>query len=682
MPRLAIFFLLFIALTGSKTAFAGGPPLEGILKAAGVADPPNMVRNYMLPELEATWTAWQEAYEARTEPDVIAEHYKALQATFVERIGGFPERTPLNPQIAGVIQRNGYRVEKILFESQPRHYVTALLFVPELPEHAPPHAAVLVPCGHAQDAKHHEPYQAVGALLALNGMVALVFDPIEQGERCQYLDETGKAPYQGTTAHTMSSAGSILLGRNTATYEIWDGMRGIDYLQSRPEVDPERIGITGNSGGGTQSSYLMALDERIDAAAVSCYLQLLKRQAETAMGDAEQNICGQLRWGMEHPDYVMMRAPMPVKILAATRDFFDINATWINFRYSKRLFTRLGFSERVEILENDAEHNYDKTQREAAARWLARWLLGIDQAITEPELDLLSVEETHCTPQGKVMLLEGARSVYDLNREYLASLAPKRAEYLRSIDDDALRARVRELTRIDEAVPPLEAARLGADERDGIRIEKLALANGLGITLPAAYLTRGDAAPGAVTLLLHEAGIAAACAPGGPAEGLLAEGRAVLAVDLRGTGESRQIGQTAFGEAIGLDWQDSQMAYLLEKPVVAMRAEDVLAAAGFARQHAGSAPLHLVSFGHVGIPALHAAALEPDRFASVRIEGCLLSWCNTIELGIIRNQLHNVIHGALHCYDLPDLARLAGENTTVVSPVDALGRPMDIPRGL
>ncbi len=679
MPRKPVLFAILMALGVSGTVFADGPPLDGILKAAGVDDPSNMVRRYMLTEVEATWTAWQEAYEARTEPGAIAQHYQALQAKFVERIGGFPERTPLNPQITGVVQRNGYRVEKVLFESQPRHYVTALLFVPERPEYAPPFPGVLVPCGHAQDAKHHEPYQSVGALLALNGMVALVFDPIEQGERCQYLDETGKAPYQGTTAHTMSGAGSILLGRNTALYEIWDGMRGIDYLQSRPEVAPERIGITGNSGGGTQTSYLMALDERIGAAAPSCYLNLLKRQAENAMGDAEQNIYGQLRWGMEHPDYVMMRAPMPVKILAATRDFFDINATWVNFRYAKRLYTRLGYSERVDLLENDAEHNYDTSQREAAVRWLARWLTGVDQPITEPKLDLLSVEETHCTPQGEVMRLEGARSVYDLNREYLASLVPRRADFLKSADDAALRTRVREVAGISDTVPPLEVVRLGADERDGIRIEKLALANGLGITLPAAYLTRGGAAPGAVTLLLHEAGIAAACAPGGPAEGLLAEGRAVLAVDVRGTGESRQTGQTAFGEAVGLDWQDSLMAYLLEKPNVAMRAEDVLAAADFVKQLAGGAPVHLVSFGHVGVPALHAAALEPDRFASVRIETCLLSWSNAIELGITHNQLHNAVHAALCWYDLPDLARLAGENTAIVAPVDAMGRPVGEP---
>ena len=141
-------------------------------------------------------------------------------------------------------------------------------------------------------------------------------------------------------------------------------MRAIDYLQSRPEVDADRIGCTGNSGGGTQTSYLMALDERIKAAAPSCFLNRQGRQIDNSPGDAEQNIFGQLAFGMDHADYIMMRAPRPVLILAATRDFFDINATWVSFRYAKRLYSRMGFAGHVDLLENDAKHNYDKLQRE------------------------------------------------------------------------------------------------------------------------------------------------------------------------------------------------------------------------------------------------------------------------------------------------------------------------------
>ncbi len=129
---------------------------------------------------------------------------------------------------------------------------------------------VIVPCGHAHSAKAHDSYQSVGALLALNGMAALVFDPIDQGERIQLLDAKGKEVMWGTRGHTNLGAGCILLGRNTAGYEIWDSMRALDYLQSRPEVDPKRLGCTGNSGGGTQTSQVMALEDRIKAAAPSC----------------------------------------------------------------------------------------------------------------------------------------------------------------------------------------------------------------------------------------------------------------------------------------------------------------------------------------------------------------------------------------------------------------------------
>ena len=131
-------------------------------------------------------------------------------------------------------------------------------------------------------------------------------------------------------------------------------MRAIDYLQSRSDNNPDLIGVTGNSGGGTQTSYLMALDDRIKVAAPSCYLHNLNSQTKNSMGDAEQNIFGQLAFGMDHPDYVLMNAPRPVKILAATKDFFKIDAVWETFRLLKRYYTDIGYSENVDILENDA----------------------------------------------------------------------------------------------------------------------------------------------------------------------------------------------------------------------------------------------------------------------------------------------------------------------------------------
>src|SRR5262249_9565783 len=143
--------------------------------------------------------------------------------------------------------------------------------------------------------------------------------------------------YATTLEHTMVGVSSIPLGTSTARYRIWDGMRSLDYLASRPDIDPNRLGCTGNSGGGTLTSYLMALGERIAGAAPSCYLPSLRRLLETiGPQDAEQNIHAQIAFGMDHADYVMMRAPRPTLMCVATRDFFDINGAWNSFRQAKR----------------------------------------------------------------------------------------------------------------------------------------------------------------------------------------------------------------------------------------------------------------------------------------------------------------------------------------------------------
>jgi len=232
----------------------------------------DMMRRYLLAEVDALRENWLEEYEKRETAEAIALYQERLKRKFVEALGGFPVRSPLNSRIMGVVKRKGYRVEKVIFESQPKHFVTGLMFVPESQAYRPPYPGVLIPCGHSSNGKANEFYQRQGAALALRGMAALIFDPIDQGERAQYLDAKNKAPIWGVRAHTMVGVASILLGRNTARYEIWDGMRAIDFLQSHPSVDGERIGCTGNSGGGTQTSYLMALDDRITVAAPSCYL--------------------------------------------------------------------------------------------------------------------------------------------------------------------------------------------------------------------------------------------------------------------------------------------------------------------------------------------------------------------------------------------------------------------------
>jgi len=643
--------------------------------AEDTANPRDMMSRYLLRHARAAWDRWQADFETVRTPEQIAAYQERMCAFFLEKLGGFPERTPLNAQVIGKLQRPGYRVEKVLFESRPGFHVSGALFIPDSPKQPAPHPGVLVPCGHAQNAKAHGPYQSMGALLALNGMVALVYDPVDQGERMQLLKDDGTHLMWGTRGHTMAGIGCILLGINTATYEIWDGMRGIDYLQSRPEVDPERIGCTGNSGGGTQTSMLMALDERIDAAAPSCYLSHVTRQLEIATGDAEQNIHGQLVAGLDHADFIMIRAPRPVLICAATKDFFDVRATWETFRFAKRRYSMMGHAEKVDILENPAGHNYNRTQREGVVRWMARWLQQRVATITEPDLKLFSDDELRCTPRGQVMLLPGERSVYDLNEDLEEELAEKRTRRLAKTSPQELRAEVRAITGIRqlEELPAVQVEEHATAEKTATNtVHHYAFRPEPGIWLPAVLYSPATADKPPV-LLLHEDGKNAAT---NEAQRLMQSGTPVLAVDLRGTGETRQTGQREFGKEVGTDWKDYMRAYVLGRSYVGMRAEDILVCARWLAGKHETERVEVHATGNIGVPALHAAALEPQLVQALHLDRTLASWQYVVRQRPTHNQLINTVHGALRVYDLPDLAALLGDRIIITRPVDAQGNPV------
>ncbi len=638
-------------------------------------DPQKMMSQYLLGHAQTAWKQWQTDFETVKTPEQIAAYQRNMRARFLEKLGGFPERTPLNARVVGTLKRPGYKVEKILFESRPGFHVSGSLFIPDSFAWSAPYPGVLVPCGHSLEAKAYDAYQSMGALLALNGMVALVYDPVDQGERMQLLDDKGEYLMWGTKAHTMAGIGCILLGTNTATYEIWDGIRGIDYLQSRPEVDPERIGCTGNSGGGTQTSMLMALDERIKAAAPSCYINHVARQLASATGDAEQNIFGQLGPGPDHADLIMMRAPSPVLICAATEDFFDIRATWETFRFAKRRFTMMGHAEKAGILENDAGHNYNRTQREGIVRWMAQWLQHRVDTISEPDIELLSAKELMCTPQGQVMLLPGERSIYDLNAELEKQFAEKRANRLAKLSTTELQAMVRGIAGIRtlKELPDPEVEEHTSVKSATGTIHRYIFRPEPGIWLPAVLYSPAKV-KGTPVLLLHENGKKASAEE---AQNLMRSGQAVLAVDLRGKGETQQDGQTKFEPEIGIDWEDYMKAYVLGRSYVGMRAEDILICARWLAQKYKSESVAINVNGNVGVPALHAAALEPALVERLKLDQSLDSWQYAVHQHPTYNQLINTVHGALRNYDLPDLRFLLGHKITITRPLDAQGKNIE-----
>lgn len=633
--------------------------------------PAGMTARHLTPLLHAALDARLVEYEKLKTAADLAAWQKQRREFFLAQLGPLPERTPLNAKTVASVPKDGYTLEKVIFESQPKHYLTGVMYVPkgEAPtaNAANRFPGVIVPCGHSANGKAAEPYQRACILLAKNGIAVFCYDPIGQGERSQILDPAGKPIHGSTTEHTLVGVGSILVGRNTATYRIWDGMRAIDYLVSRPDIDPAKIGCCGNSGGGTLTSYLMALDDRIVCAAPNCYLTTFRRLIDTlGPQDAEQNIFGQVAGGLDHADYILLRAPKPTLMGVATQDFFDIGGSWETYRQAKRFYGRMGYSERVDLCETDAKHGFSVELRVGTVRWMRRWLLQKDDAVTESDFPVAKDAELQCSPEGQVMRIVGARSVLELNADLAASLAEKRKPlWQAAVSDPAAKAALLEQVRKLAGVRPLTqlprgtSEKAGKVEREGYVIEKLVLRPEAHLELPALWFIPAKPSD-EVTLYLHGGGKELDAGPGGPIEKLVQKGQRVLAVDLRGMGETARPASKG-DDHVGPEWRDFFLAYLLGKSLVGLEAEDILNSARFAG--VGDNPdrpraVHLIAIGKASVPALHAAVLEPALFRSVDLRDLPDSWTAVVGDPKAKGQLVHAVHGALAVYDLPELRTL------------------------
>lgn len=668
-----------VAQTGQASPPAQSNLLSHTLPAGATAS--TMVRDSLHAEAALHFQSWRSDYEARTELNEIAAYQQRLRSEFMERIGGLPSVASLNAKVTGTVERQGYTIEKVLFESQPKFFVTGCVFLPDPKKFPPPWPAVLVVCGHSTEGKQQLGYQSGTALAALNGLAAMIVDPVGQGERVQMLSGDGKPTIKGSTSeHTVLGTGAILVGWNTARWMIGDSMAAIDYLQSRDDIRADRIGCMGNSGGGTQTSYLMALDERITAAAPSCYITSFKRLLETiGPQDAEQNIYGQIALGMDHADYLMMRAPKPTLINCATNDFFDIQGTWGAFRDAKRLFQRYGAGRKIELVEVDASHGWHPLLRQASVQFMVEHLAGRAVEVVEPTIETLTLEEMNVTPQGQVLLLPDSVSAFEHVSLESQRLAEQRT--LRTSDGERLRSAVRKTAVIRDlsglkapTVQQLPEMKIGNLTYQAVVLQLdnlIHLPGLLARPAPAATRAKSEQDDKTVTCLLLAEGKDSATGANSEVERRVANGETVLVIDLRGIGETEPVGKRWYHERFGANGGNSVLAYLLGKSLVGLRAEDCLVVARWLAEQEGVDTVDLVASGELTIPALHAAALEPQLFGAVELRRAIDSWSEIISSPLIENQVPSIVHGALRSYDLPDLVKLIGHRLSIRSSQDA-----------
>lgn len=277
-----------------------------------------------------------------------------------------PDKTPLNPVVFGEITHEGYTVSKVYFESLPGFYVTGNLY---RPAGDGPFPAVLSPHGHwAYGRLENSPLvSAPGRAinLARQGFVVFTYDMIGYNDSRQL-------------PHTFGGKRETLWGLSLSGLQLWNSIRGLDFLQSLPYVRREAIGVTGESGGGTQTFLLSAVDDRV-AVAVPVNMISLHMQG----GCLCENPPG-LRLDTTNVEIAATIAPRPLLMVSATGDWTK-NTLESEYPAVRSIYTLLDAQDRVHAVRFTAEHNYNKDSREAMYAWMARWLQHAPADVTRQE---------------------------------------------------------------------------------------------------------------------------------------------------------------------------------------------------------------------------------------------------------------------------------------------------------
>ncbi len=357
----------------------------------GYVTPGSQLKDHIYQRSREAFSRGDAERDALTSCEAVRQRQAELRQFIIDSVGGLPSmETALEPRITGTLEKATFRIEKVIYQSRPRHYVTASLYLPhDRPERCP---AVLFLCGHASNGRLSATYQSVCQTLAMAGLIVLAQDPIGQGERSSYFDVASNTPWInfGTREHDYAGAQCHLAGRNLARYFLHDAMRGVDYLLSRPEVDPTKIGVTGSSGGGTQSSLMAMADPRIAAAAPGTFIMNRQTYQETGQAqDAEQIWRGFTGAGYDHEDILLAMAPKPFCALTVTADFFPIEGARRTVERSRRIWALFGKEGegKLEMIEDVSTHAYTPVLAKAAARFFTRHFFGteVDPSGFKPE---------------------------------------------------------------------------------------------------------------------------------------------------------------------------------------------------------------------------------------------------------------------------------------------------------
>ena len=675
-----------LALAQQAAKGQGAPGVQLNVNLAALPDYSRDLEHYLIRISNEARERRKQIVNAISTRDQVLQRQKNVVSELWKMLGGPLDRTPLNSRVIGTVERQGYRIEKVTFESRPRLFVTANLYIPAGAGRRP---GILGPLGHSVNGKAWPSYQKLFSNLARKGYVVLAYDPFGQGERIEY---PGSRPGQttigggGTSEHEYAGRRLILLGANFGLFRAWDGIRGIDYLLTRPEVDPDRIGCCGQSGGGTMTQFLAALDSRISAAVVSMGNTENLAQADVeppgSADDAEQNIVPALARGLDRADLLYAFAPKPLLIGITLHDAgHTYSPEYVSGSIDlldeyKRAYGILGSADRVSLQATTVSHGYVFEMRRATYAWFNRWFemnnAGDDETSQSVETDAT----LFVTSTGFVTTSLGGETALSLTRQMADEIHTPS-----TLGVDELRMRVRNVLGIEETRPSNAAARvLAIIRKPGYRAEQFEFASDREIRTPGWLLTPDNATAATPTLLyIGESAAWSAIAEDAFAERLCRLGGCrVAVVDVRGRGDCAIAypprGRFYFPNRTPDEAHVAWFSLMLGKPLIGGQVYDALRALEYLRSRAdGGRNVCVVGDGPHGVIALYAAALDP-QVTRVAVRQTVVDYRSLATAERYTYPFGVYAYGLLREFDLPDVTR-------AIAPRPVLLANLTTPRG-
>jgi cephalosporin-C deacetylase-like acetyl esterase len=717
-----------VLLAGFAMAQSSAPPARPATVSHARPDPnsPAQIgRTHLTRSLDSTaagFTSSRAASVASISSRSEAEQRQAMvRKQILALIGTLPERTPLNERILGSTQADGFQIKKVLFDSQPGFPVTALLYIPDGPPAGGKRPAILMSPGHSPAGKAGD--YIFAAMFARNGFIVLSYDPIGQGERLQYPDPAkpgaslASAP---TGEHGEASLQPMLIGDTFAHYELWDAMRGIDYLAQLPEVDAEHIGAFGCSGGGTITALVGVIDSRVAAIGVACYITSFDALLPSiGPQDGEQSTPRFISSGLDFPDWIELAAPRPYAVISTYSDMFPFAGARASVIEARRFYaffdpastgTASGHSKpstpptpSAPALNCDTTNNISPTAAlqfitgpggHAALSPIMGDILSFFIRHLEPGADAthlilppprapgvsgprpeptgLTKDALQVTPTGQVLTsYPKSETVFSLNKKRAARFVPASPPVLTT---GRLAAYIRKVT-MAEAIPgaskpfaellaaktgplvlPSSAGPSNSDAEIDLQGE-LSVPSGEG-RHPAVLLLVPDSIRGDSPIA--RANLA-------QFDALAAAGNVVLAITPRpsppGTDDMKS-------PILGPFYLLSLRADLVGRTLLGMRIDDAIRATDYLARRADVDPNRItaVASGHMGLVLLHAAVLD-SRLKHITIDHVLTSYRSLLAAPLPTGAPEDVLPSVLLRYDIPNLVQALGTRLTKTAPL-------------